>query len=142
MKRQEFCERLTFLETSSPNKSNMLAIVRNTSDAGLDPFYKMPKVTTRSFKGDTLLTNIDDVSKAIHEDVVVVLNHFKKKLGTSVRKLEQGHALKGEHFASDIQLAIQDYIEAHVLCPACDLPELLKRVGHRPKCEACGHKVK
>jgi translation initiation factor 2 beta subunit (eIF-2beta)/eIF-5 len=80
--------------------------------------------------GLTVLQNIDVVAKQIKVPSLTLKKYLQKKLGCVIT----GQKIKGQFSAVDIDKCIQKYIEEHVLCPRCSLPEL-----HKGICNACGN---
>ena len=110
--------------------------------------YKMPPIETLTAgKGNgcfTFLMNIKDVAKSLGHPEEVILKYIGCVLGsgTNNKKL----SITGHFKNKDIQKVIFQYIKSFILCPKCNIPELLpevvgkkKRKNINIKCSACGY---
>ncbi len=110
--------------------------------------YKMPKLQTKVIgRGNglqTIIPNMAAIAKALHVDVRYPTKFFGFELGTQSKFDDQkGAILNGMHSSMDLQVLLEKYICAFVLCPTCGLPELrhirTKAGKIQIDCNACGH---
>ena len=110
--------------------------------------YKMPAVNINvGGKGNgvfTILDNLNDISKAINHPPTLLLKFLSSSFGAISN--DEKMSITGIYTASQIQEAIQSYINTFVLCPSCNIPETIpqlkketkKNILLELKCSACG----
>lgn len=109
--------------------------------------YKMPPLTIKiEGRGNgikTVITNIVDVSKALHIDPAYTTKFFGIEYGamSSFDKKTEKAVVNGAFQVGDMQKTLEKFIEIFILCPTCKLPELKMGVKSQIKidCAACGH---
>ncbi|MFA9518003.1 translation initiation factor IF-2 subunit beta [Halopenitus sp. H-Gu1] len=104
--------------------------------------FEVPTPEIRTEGHATVFENFQDVVERLDRDPDHVLQFLQNELGTSARIDESGRArLTGDFSTDRIQAAIDDYLEAFVICPECGLPDTRFETeqGTRViKCDACG----
>ena len=103
--------------------------------------YKMPILRIANVKGNITLCNIHDIATALKRPANNLVSFIAAKLGTSVVAKGQTLAIRGNFRVDDIRNAIYSFIEKHVLCPACKLPEtdVIGEKNRQIRCAACGN---
>lgn len=90
----------------------------------------------------TVYENFQATIDRLDREAELVLKYLQNELGTSAHIDERGRArFTGEFTADRIQNAIEDFTEAFVRCPECDLPDtrLVDEQGaNMLRCDACG----
>lgn len=102
-----------------------------------DPFYRYrrPILSVKPGKANTtILTNIDDVAKAIARSPREIVSYFKTSLGTS----GNDNSLKGSFSSAQLEDLLEEFIEENVLCPTCGNPETFFDKKGNMNCKACG----
>lgn len=107
--------------------------------------YQMPTLTTSiKTKGQyssTEILGLADVAKALHVDQKCLTKWFALDFNTQIARQETLLlVLKGPFPGEDILQSLRRFINKHVLCPNCDLPELnyrVKKNAMQLKCRAC-----
>lgn len=104
--------------------------------------FEVPTPNVRTEGHATVFENFQDVVERVDREPEHVLQFLQNELGTSARIDERGRArLTGDFSTDRIEAAIDDYLEAFVVCPECGLPDtrLETQRGTRViKCDACG----
>jgi len=122
-------------------------IGRDNSDSSFR--YKMPRLGTKvEGRGNgikTVLTNIVDISKALHVLPHYPTKYFGIELGAQSKfdKAREMGIVNGAHSAGDLAKLLDKFIATFVLCPTCKLPEIKMDIYQKSKikidCAACGH---
>lgn len=104
--------------------------------------YKMPSLVLKDQKKNTIITNLDDVAKALGLDPIWLVKYFTYHFGVPVT-YDKGHAtFKGKRSAQELSMCLTEFIEQFVVCPNCKLPEIDWCANHDQveiDCRACGH---
>lgn len=116
-------------------------------NASIDPFYryKMPPIETtiqNKCGGQTIITNIDIISKALDRPSIYILKFFGYELGVITQHKNDCYSLNGTHSTSSLQHVLSTFINQFVLCEECNNPQTklsAKRYGVSQACDACGH---
>lgn len=80
------------------------------------------------------LANLENIARQLkveHEDLI---RHLRKHLKCHI----SNGVIPGKMEVPTVEAALEVYIVEHVLCPKCQLPELVTRHGDT-KCNACGN---
>lgn len=104
-----------------------------------DPFYryKMPALSTKILGRETVVTNLEQVAKALDRSPDVIMKYFSVMSGCGMN----GNKLMGGYEAGYLQQILQHFIERYVICESCNNPEtyLSARSDNiRKVCKACG----
>ena len=108
-----------------------------------DPFYRYvrPITIVENRKNMTIITNIENIAKALHTEVKYILYYIQLSKSASVSsKGEIKMILK----KTEIEAIINSFISEYVLCKTCNYPELvIKREDNTLhfSCNACGTAV-
>ncbi len=97
---------------------------------------------TRSGK-KTVVTNFGDIVGTLNRDPDAVAKYLLRELGTAGSRSGGRMALNGAFAAGDVDAVVKRYVESHVMCKVCHLPDTrLLKEGRRAfiRCEACGAK--
>ncbi|ODQ67239.1 hypothetical protein NADFUDRAFT_81789 [Nadsonia fulvescens var. elongata DSM 6958] len=125
---------------------SMINIRRDNSD----PFYryKMPPITSKiEGRGNgikTVITNVQDVARALSRPPSYVVKYFGFELGaqTSINDEKDRYIVNGVHEPSKLQDSLDGFISKFVLCKACSNPEtdiIVEKDGSLIRaCKACG----
>ena len=105
-----------------------------------DPFYryKRPTVNIENRTNKTVITNIEEVAKALHTKAAYIMYYIQ--LGKSVPTTPKGD-IQGAIKKIDIENLINTFINQYILCKKCNYPELvIKKNGSKLyfSCDACG----
>lgn len=107
--------------SKNKNKINICGI-NHTVD---DPFYRyqMNKLNVVSQRNTTAITNIEEVSKDIDRDPLILIEYLKCKFNiTFVYK--KGILTTAKNVTYDeATYAIKEFLDYYVLCSKCHLPE-------------------
>jgi len=119
-------------------------IGRDQSDASFR--YQMPRLALKPEKNKTLVTNLDEVAKALGVDPLWLVKYFTYHVGLQVTyDKDAGSAtFPGKRTEPDLSQCLKEFITQFVLCPTCELPELAwtpkpKRDEVEIVCSACQH---
>jgi len=91
----------------------------------------------------TVVTNFGDIVGTLNRDPDAVAKYLLRELGTAGSRGEGRITLNGAFTADDVNGVIKRYVESHVMCRVCHLPDTrLLKEGRRAfiRCEACGAK--
>lgn len=112
-------------------------------DNSVDPFYRYKrseaKIENKSNK--TIITNLNDVAKALHTKPSYILYYVQLEKSTVVTGKGE---IKANLTKLEVEKLINDYVSRYILCAKCNYPELsIKAEGVKLyfNCEACGHNV-
>lgn len=118
----------------------MININGNTSD--IDYRYKMEKISLNNCGyGNglfTIINNMDNVAKSINTPSEILYKYLAFVLGSAFN--DKKKSLTGMHSVETIQQHIYDYINKFVICPNCNIPELMYKIENkyvRSSCSAC-----
>jgi translation initiation factor 2 beta subunit (eIF-2beta)/eIF-5 len=84
--------------------------------------------------GQTRMVNIETIAKQLHVTVESMTTFIQKQINQRIRP---GYVITGTVEISTLESALDQFIQSHVLCQQCGLPELGEGV-----CKACGSKYK
>jgi translation initiation factor 5 len=123
----------------------IINIIMNLNNSD-DPFYryKRPNFEVEYIKGkrQTIIKNIDQLSKKIDRDQSLLAKYFAKSFSTSA-KINKKQFLEINAIVSIEKLdeSLQNFIDRYILCPSCDNPETTisqKNDNIVFNCSACG----
>lgn len=109
--------------------------------------YQMAKISIKhGGNGNgkyTTLNNIDDIAQSLNAPSEIICKFISFSCGSSYN--EKDKSITGHH--TNIQNIIFDYINNFVICPSCNIPELiyyLEKISSKKynlicKCSACGN---
>lgn len=94
--------------------------------------YKRPvtRITVEK-KSKTRIVNISEIAKSLHVKSQKIITFLQKSMG---KRISDDFIIPGIVSLEEIDRHIQKYINKHVLCKNCNLPEISKNT-----CLACGH---
>lgn len=109
-----------------------------------DPFYRYQRhqFEVNSLKNKTQINNFETVCKDIEREPKNVITFLKKKLGMNINYKDSIITLNSQIQKDILENALNDYIEKHVLCPNCKLPETVIENNDLRKCKACPYSGK
>lgn len=124
----------------------------NIPSTNTDPQYryKMPKIVSRTEGSGigirTCIVNVGEVARALYVPPQYAMKWFGLELGAQssyTNKKDEGEraVIRGAHETKVFQALLDKFIKKYVLCPSCDLPEILLRIKKdriSAKCAACG----
>ena len=108
--------------------------------------YKMPEWKFRHAGGGngcfTIIDNLEDVSKSLGHPSSVIIKYISIGFGCNSKE----NSITGHQNKEDLDKIIDSYIQNFIICPQCQLPELIPYiVGKKKKkslfvrCSACGY---
>lgn len=112
-----------------------------------DPFhrYKRPKLMVGLRKGHSCISNMDEVSKALHATPRDVTKYLQLRLSCPAR-YDRKHGLtviSGRPQAARLEDVVSQFARTFVLCAACHKPEIELSVEQCKRvvvcCASCGH---
>lgn len=105
--------------------------------------FKVPAVKLQTQGKKTIIANFNEICDAINRDPGEVATYLLKEIGTAGSRVESRLVLSGSFKEDELNMAIKKYIESHVICKECHLPDT-KIIKEDRKyfilCEACGTK--
>lgn len=108
--------------------------------------YKMDKIESRIIDrgqySTTRIHNLGKIADSLKVDIEVLEKHFSYHLAAKVNSSDQFTDINGAFNATDLQTALQVFIDRYVLCERCGIPELHYVVNKKRVCsicQACGH---
>jgi translation initiation factor 5 len=107
----------------------------------VDPFYryKRPVSMVENRTGKTIITNLNDISKALCTKSSYILYFIQLEKSTSVTDKGEIKMILTKSMIEDF---INKYIEKFVLCNICKYPELAIKQANKQLyfiCNACGN---
>lgn len=125
---------------------NTLNINGNNNDTSYR--YKMPYlVSSNAGRGNgcyTIIENLSSVSESFNHPASIVLKFIGTVLGASTN--ENKCTITGHYSNDKLIEIIYQYINMFVICPNCNIPELIPNVEGKKKnrklimtCSACGN---
>lgn len=110
-----------------------------------DPFYryKMSRLQIQygiANGGQTFLYNIMIVCNELKCSEKELVKFISKRLSTWSAKNKRGTYLSGTFSCETISDLLIKFIQKFILCPTCQLPELVPIVKGK-RCNACGERV-
>jgi len=121
-----------------------MSININNSD---DPFYRYKRdiISIVHKQSETHILNLHKIARQLCctpikdekyiESLYKALLRKIKKLGTSVKEIENIVVVKGKIEKSVLEGIINNFIKKYILCPKCSSPEFNTKI-----CSACGFK--
>ncbi|MBS3761358.1 translation initiation factor IF-2 subunit beta [Halodesulfurarchaeum sp.] len=104
--------------------------------------FEVPDPDLRTEGNVTILENFQDLLGAVDRGTDHVLKFLQDEFGTSAQIDDRDRArLTGQFNKSRVAAAIDEYVEAYVICPECGLPDtnLTREQGAELlECDACG----
>ena len=104
--------------------------------------FTIPEPSVRPEGHVTVYDNFPETVDALDRTPDHVFKFLQNDLGTSGHIDEAGRArLTGDFDVKRVQSTLDDYIEAYVRCPECNLPDTIlerEKGALMLKCEACG----
>jgi translation initiation factor 2 subunit 2 len=104
--------------------------------------FEVPDPDLRTEGNVTILENFQDLLDAVDRETDHVLKFLQDEFGTSAQIDDRDRArLTGQFNKSRVAAAIDEYVEAYVICPECGLPDthLTREQGAELlECDACG----
>jgi translation initiation factor 5 len=115
----------------------MININGNSSD--INYRYKMEKISlTNCGYGNglyTIINNMDNIGKSINTPSEILYKYLASILGSAFN--DKKKSLTGMHSVETIQQHIYDYINKFVICPNCNIPELMYKIENKKVCSSC-----
>ena len=115
----------------------MININGNKND--LNYRYKMEQINLNNCgKGNgqfTIINNMDEISKSINTPPEILYKYLVFVLGSAFN--DKKKALTGTYTTEIIQQCIYDYINKFVICPNCNIPELMYKIENKKVCASC-----
>lgn len=113
-----------------------------TSDVAGDGGREYPTPTVRHEGNTTVIDNLSSVADDLDRSIDQIATFLQDELGTNGSVDENGRAnLTGQFKPVRVERAVEAYIDTHVICPECGLPdtELVDENGVTlRRCKACG----
>ena len=104
--------------------------------------FEVPDPELRTEGNVTVFENFQALLDAVSRDTDHVLKFLQDEFGTSAQIDDRGRArLTGQFNESRVRAAIDEYVEAYVICPECGLPDTHLTREHGAElleCDACG----
>merc|ERR1719447_1355841 len=125
----------------------MINIGKNTTSIQSDQNYRWSmeplkvKQEGHGINIRTVVLNIKNVAAQMKTTPQYVMKYLARRLGTSTQARGGRFWLRGAHRAGELQDRLFGFIEAALLCPSCDKPDLKYTVlqrGMERICTACG----
>jgi translation initiation factor 5 len=115
----------------------MININGNISDANYR--YKMEKISLNncgSGNGQyTIINNMDNIAESINTPSEILYKYFAFVLGSSFN--EKKKSLTGTYSITNMEEHLYDYINKFVMCPNCNIPELMYKIENKNVCASC-----
>lgn len=121
--------------------------IHGKTDNSNDLFYryKMHKMNVIAGKNNTtIIDNVGGVMKDLERDSPLLTKFFKQKLGTNIQIKKDKMIISKTLNITELEPILFDFIETHILCPKCKLPETNISFDKKDKskvmfnCKACG----
>jgi translation initiation factor 5 len=101
--------------------------------------YKMEKISLNncgSGNGQfTIINNMDNIAESINTPSEILYKYFAFVSGSAFN--EKKKSLTGTYSVPDIEEYLYDYINKFVMCPNCNIPELMYKIESRNVCACC-----
>lgn len=108
--------------------------------------FSLPDPELRADGNFTLFENFQETATRLDRDDDHLMQYLQSELGTAASIDESGRLrLTGSFKTRRVREALNEYAEAYVLCPECDLPDtkLVEDSGAIfRQCEACGERTR
>lgn len=108
--------------------------------------FSLPDPELRADGNFTLFENFQETTERLDREDDDVMQYLQSELGTAASIDESGRLrLTGSFKTRRVAEAVDEYAEAYVLCPECDLPDtkLVEEDGTTYRqCEACGERTR
>ncbi|HEY3273903.1 MAG TPA: translation initiation factor IF-2 subunit beta [Methanocella sp.] len=105
--------------------------------------FTVPAARVTHLGKKTMVANFGDICSALNREPDIVAKYLLHELGTAGSRSEGRMTLNGAFQAEDINAAVGKYVESHVICKVCHLPDTqYLKEGKQAfiRCEACGAK--
>ena len=108
-----------------------------------DPFYryKRKKIIVEKRRNTCAITNLQEVAKSIDREPEYLAEFFKHKFNVRFKESNDEYITTKSLTIEELESTIKDFIEDHVLCVKCRLPETeyyLDSNKLKVSCKACG----
>ncbi|MFB6086492.1 MAG: translation initiation factor IF-2 subunit beta [Halodesulfurarchaeum sp.] len=104
--------------------------------------FEVPDPDLRKEGNVTVFENFQEILSAVGRTEEHVLKFLQDEFGTSAHIDDRGRArLTGQFNETRVTDAIEEYVEAYVICPECGLPDTHLTREHGAElleCDACG----
>ncbi|KAI5173472.1 translation initiation factor 5 [Pancytospora epiphaga] len=116
----------------------MIPILRSTNDPHFR--YKMQSIAISQEASRTIITNLDDISKSLHRDPLLIIKYLGSTLGCTQGRDGSKYFLNGRFNIERLQSLVYDFVDTYVLCQACGNPEtkFVIEGGLFRHCSSCG----
>ena len=115
----------------------MININGNISDTNYR--YKMEKISLNncgSGNGQfTIINNMDNIAESINTPSEILYKYFAFVLGSAFN--DKKKSLTGTYSIAIIEGQLYDYINKFVMCPNCNIPELMYKIESKNVCSSC-----
>jgi translation initiation factor 5 len=121
----------------------MININGNSND--MNNRYKMEKISLNNCGNGnglfTIINNMDNIAKSINTPSDILYKYLVFELGSAFN--EKKKSLTGMHSVETIQQHLYNYINKFVICPNCNIPELMYKIENKKVCSSCSacHKI-
>jgi translation initiation factor 2 subunit 2 len=105
--------------------------------------FHVPPAKLQAQGKKTVIVNFIAICDTISRDPSAVATFMSHELGTAASQSDTRLALSGSFTAGQVNGAIKKYVDEHVICKVCHLPDTkLITEGRQTfiRCEACGAK--
>ncbi|XWV24781.1 mimivirus translation initiation factor 5 [Tupanvirus deep ocean] len=107
----------------------------------IDPFYRYrrPVSIVENKAGKTIITNLDNIAKALNTKSSYILYYIQLTKSTFITSKSE---IKTVLTKSEVEELVNKFIEQYILCTVCKYPELItKKSGKKLyfSCNACGN---
>jgi translation initiation factor 2 subunit 2 len=118
------------------------AIEETPDIEGTSSRFSLPDPEIRQEGSATVYENFQSTLNTLDREADHVMKYLQNELGTSANIDDRGRLrLKGEFRQERVREAMEEYVDAYVLCSECGLPDtrIEKENGAEIlRCEACG----
>jgi len=115
----------------------MININGNISDTNYR--YKMEKISLNncgSGNGQfTIINNMDNIAESVNTPSEILYKYFAFVLGSAFN--DKKKSLTGTYSITIIEEHLYDYINKFVMCPNCNIPELMYKIESKNVCSSC-----
>lgn len=105
--------------------------------------FEMPKVSGQVSGKNTVITNLDEISKVLRRPIDQIAKFLIRELATPGRISGERLILQSKMHSSKVNEKVEEYALRFVICPECKKPdtEIISEKGIKYKhCLACGAK--
>lgn len=138
--------------SSSLNKAKEGEMINIQNNDDPHNRYKMPKIVSRvKDKGkfaETYVTNLADVARALKVNLPALIKFLEINLGSQFllasKDDSSSYFIKGRFDYNSLYAGLRLFIDSHVICSKCGLPEIEYRNDAKSKkgirlCKSCGN---